>query len=296
MMQLQEPDVKDFFRLYWVLLFYANKQKGIDPKVHDLDTLKAAGAKKLLEITNALFSDKGIIESYCQKNPDELSCEDLRTVGRWKDFIKGRFIICKYTKKNTIFLHESDDNYSKVYGVMALNTPFQMLVGDRPPILVETVLLPFRGKIITNGLLAPYNIFFGPGYKASIKAACEHAMTEHGLITTLDGTISAKPSDEDRLYRYLKTETNRRTFRKEIWDLISKDKGLENIYHQKMGHVSARVIRKRLKTSGIEDGWFAILDGLVIAGGKDHDPVEEMARGLVPRKRWGHIHYFRFDG
>ena len=46
----------------------------------------------------------------------------------------------------------SEDN--KVYAVLALSDPLEdMVLGLRPPILVNAVLLPFKGKIVYDGIL-----------------------------------------------------------------------------------------------------------------------------------------------
>jgi hypothetical protein len=48
------------------------------------------------------------------------------------------------------------------------------------------------------------------------------------------------------------------------------------IYSEEMGRVQARKYRKKLKDIGINEGWFAIIEGIIIAGGQDQKEVEKI--------------------
>jgi hypothetical protein len=66
--------------------------------------------------------------------------------------------------------------------------------------LVTTVLLPFRGKIIYDGLVSGYNITFGGGIKRTLNEEYKQAKEAFGIITSLgdDMASAAKPPKKSK--------------------------------------------------------------------------------------------------
>jgi hypothetical protein len=54
------------------------------------------------------------------------------------------------------------------------------------PLYVKTVLLPFQGKIVCDGLFEIYNLYFGGGIKRSLKETYMRAKQNHRIIDTLE--------------------------------------------------------------------------------------------------------------
>ena len=77
------------------------------------------------------------------------------------------------------------------YGVVALTEPFEDLIGPYLPQMVETVLLPFQGRIVYDGLLHGYNISFGGGIKRMLNDSYRQAKARQGVVTSL--SIEAAP-------------------------------------------------------------------------------------------------------
>jgi hypothetical protein len=84
-----------------------------------------------------------------------------------KDFIKDEFYLFRYLKKYAIFLDDSSP--PKAYGVLALKSDFQDMIGPWLPVFLKAVLLPFKGLIIYDGILIPYPVSFGPGIRQDLK-------------------------------------------------------------------------------------------------------------------------------
>ena len=78
----------------------------------------------------------------------------------------GRFYVFRELKKYTVFL--STTSPAIAYGVLALSQPFEELIGPYLPVLTQTVLLPFKGMIVYDGLMSSYNISFGPGIRRNL--------------------------------------------------------------------------------------------------------------------------------
>lgn len=70
-------------------------------------------------------------------------------------------------------------------GTMTLPQPFEDLIGPYLPVLAQTVLLPFKGMIVDDGLMSSYNISFGPGIRRNLNEDCKEAKAQHGVVTSL---------------------------------------------------------------------------------------------------------------
>ena len=59
------------------------------------------------------------------------------------------------------------------------------------PVLTQTVLLPFKDRIVYDGLLTSYNVSFGPGIRRNLNEDFKTAKDRHGIVTSLP--VSATP-------------------------------------------------------------------------------------------------------
>ena len=104
----------------------------------------------------------------------------------------------RYLKSHMIFL--SMEEPTVAYGVLALVDPFEEVIGPYLPVLCETILLPFEGRIVYDGLMRGYNVAFGAGYRRSFKESYDEAKARFGIVTTLpfDPEGTSKPSARSR--------------------------------------------------------------------------------------------------
>ncbi len=118
-----------------------------------------------------------------EKNPDSLSAQELDLVSKWKRFVSGGFQIFRHLKNYTIFIGEK----SQVYGVLGLYDNLDDLSPGRPlPTMVRAVLLPFKGKIVYDGMLEAYNIFIGGGIRTGLNEEYMAAKQNNRIVTTLE--------------------------------------------------------------------------------------------------------------
>jgi len=61
-----------------------------------------------------------------------------------------------------------------------------------------------------------------------------------------------------------------------------------------MGRIRARYFRKRFKEAGLKTAWFAILDGMIIAGGKSKQDVETNLKAIVPEEKMTQVFIFQY--
>ncbi|MDR2713308.1 MAG: DUF6398 domain-containing protein [Clostridiales bacterium] len=86
------------------------------------------------------------------------------------------------------------DDTKKLYGVCGISDPIKETLPDNIPFIVETVLLPFRGKIIYDGLFFTFNVSFGKNIRESVRVSYNEAKEKTGIIESFGvPPLPAKP-------------------------------------------------------------------------------------------------------
>jgi hypothetical protein len=180
-MKLSEQDTRLYYQLMWALQFYVNQGLKIHDIKHIEDYARTSIEQKAM-VRDAIYENVGLIDSFIQDNPQNFTEENLAIILGWKKFIKGSFFIERLLNKYAIFILED-----KVYGVFGLTQSFDELTHYADlPLYVDTVLLPFKDKIIYDGLLQYKNISFGGSIKHSLKETYMHAKQNNLIIESLE--------------------------------------------------------------------------------------------------------------
>jgi hypothetical protein len=183
-MNLTSDEAGLFYDLYAALLSFVNRKLAVaSEQFSNAQEYTSAPPEARGAIRNALFTHRELIDEFVRDNPAKLKADDLEIVGSWKHAVTGKFYVLRHLKKYTIFL-TTGDTPNKAYGVMGLVDPLEEVVGPHLPRLITTVLLPFQGKIIYDGLVAGYNITFGGGVKRSLNEDYRRAKEALGIITS----------------------------------------------------------------------------------------------------------------
>lgn len=189
-MLLEPQDADLFFRLHRTLMFFVNQRlKVIPDKIASPDEFAALSPEVRLKVRDALNANLDLIESFVDENLAHFSDDELDIVRSWRHLVHGKFYVFRELAKYTVFL--STTSPAIAYGVLALSQPFEDLIGPYLPVLTQTVLLPFQGKIVYDGLMSSYNISFGPGIRRGLNENFKEAKAGHGIVTSLP--MSATP-------------------------------------------------------------------------------------------------------
>lgn len=183
-MLLIAKEVGLFFKLHRSLMFFVNQRLQVVPDaLASPEEFAALSPEVRLKVRDAFLNHTDLIQSFIDENPAHLPDDELAIVSSWQHLIAGKFYIFRELKKYTVFL--SSDQQPIAYGVLALSQPFEELIGPYLPVLVQTVLLPFKDKIVYDGLLNSYRISFGPGIRRSLNESFKEAKERHGIVTSL---------------------------------------------------------------------------------------------------------------
>ena len=228
-MKLSPEDVHLFYKLYPALLQFVNERYNIVDAVSSAQQLISLPPEDRYQLRERLFENDELIDEFVKKNPQKFPAEEIAIVASWKYYLKGTFYLLRQLKKYAIFL--SSDKEAKAYGVVSLMDAFDVMLPFMP-IVVDTVLLPFKNQIIYDGLISSRNMYFGGNIKRSFNNSYNEAKAKYGIITTLPfEEKKQETSDEDQLKYYLRSEYNREYYWEEIQQLYRKNEANKVIYY-----------------------------------------------------------------
>jgi len=190
-MLLTPQEANLFFRLNHALMVFVNHRLRLVLGEHTTpEKLGPLSPQARLKLRQALIEHPDLLDSFTQDNPAHLNEDDLAIVASWRHHVGGKFYIFRELKQYTVFLSTTEPPVA--YGVVALTQPFQEFVGPYLPVMVEAVLLPFKDRIIYDGLLNSYNISFGAGIRRTLNESYKAAKERLGIVTSLP--VSSVPA------------------------------------------------------------------------------------------------------
>ena len=289
-MKLTETEYQDFLRLHQGILHYVGTKKKMFSENYSVDDFVEHGLEKILDVRNALYASPSLIQAFVKENPMGFSEADLEIVKGWKHVVMGDFFVIKYLKKYTVFLKDG-----VAYGVIALGDTLEYMLGGQKPILIKTALLPFKGKIVFDGIMQGYNLSFGGGYRKSIAQDYNVANAAYGIVTELPFDKGKQPrqTPSDKLDLYMKTQQSRSYHSYDIEDLLDKHPELVGRYYWNWGRINARQKKKALKSYGINGLHYAIINETIIAQGKSLAQVQKMVKAILPKAKLDWVFYFQ---
>ena len=173
-MLLAPQDVELFFTLHRALMFFVNQRLHVLPDdVASPEEFSSLPPQVRLKVRDAFLKHADLIGAFVEENPPGLTTDELDIVRSWQHLVHGKFYVFRQLKKYMVFL--STDKQPIAYGVLALSQPFEELVGPYLPVLTETVLLPFKGMIVYDGLMRSYRTSLGPGIRRSLNESFKDA-------------------------------------------------------------------------------------------------------------------------
>lgn len=293
-MKLNDKDYKQFIEIYNGLLYFV----GINSNMFSGDLtlqqfLDKISMQDRIKLRDDLFERPQYLEEFVETNKDNLSAEEKEIVLGYKNFVKGQFYIVKFLAKYAAFMN---DDY--VFGVLALGDTFDMFYHKSElPAIVKTVLLPFKGKIVYDGLMMASRVYFGSNYTSSILLNYNKLKAKYGIITELpiDNEVKNKEfTDLDRLLIMMKTKKSRDYNYHEINDLLEQNPSLYPYFVKEWGRVSSTSFKKKLKEINVKKQHYAVYNNVIVASADSKKELEAKVEKLVANKdhRDG-IYYFK---
>lgn len=181
---LADLEIKQFFEIQRAIFCYVNSRLKIFRGIATPEAMSGRKIQDLVELRNATSENLDLIDDFIASNPYNLDDECLAIARSWKKMIYKDFVVFKHLQGHTLFLDWREGG--KAYGVKGISDPLIDMLGTRVPLFVKTAMLPFRDKIICDGLIQMYPISIGPGMRRSIKEFYDETKAEFGILTTLN--------------------------------------------------------------------------------------------------------------
>ena len=183
-MNLSTQDAQLFFKLFLAILAYVNRQLNVVPNVSKPSDLYRLGTERTAKIRDALYAHRDLLDRFISENPEGFAPEELNFITSWKHRVSGEFYLMRYLKKYAVFMPAKKAD--RLFGVLGLFDPIEVVVRGQPlPVLLKTTLLPFKGQIIYEGIVAPYTILFGRGITSDLKRTYNRLKEKEGIIEQL---------------------------------------------------------------------------------------------------------------
>ena len=181
---LSAENARRFYEIMMPLESWVNRKYQVFPELGDTFTEKDINISQVRELMNTLWSHSDAIGDYITECGQGLSDADREIVSGWKRFIHGRFLIERYLKAGAVFIPV--EGKGRVYLVSGITNGIEENIPKNAlPVMVETTLIPFMGRIIYDGLLIPFSVMFGGGIKRSLKESYLEAKREERIVTKL---------------------------------------------------------------------------------------------------------------
>lgn len=178
-MKLAKSDTDFFYQLWFPLLDYVNRKYQIHPEITSINREEGINIRDAKDVSDYCWSHEEIIEQYLAEA--NLPEEHARIIAEWKGRKRCQYILERHLKKGSVFISLEDET---VYMVKGLYLTWEETVGQAPAML-ETVLLPFRGNIISDGLIGGYNVIIGPHWRAECRDIYMEAKRNNAIRFTL---------------------------------------------------------------------------------------------------------------
>ncbi len=166
-MTLNKEDAELFYELWFPILDFVNEKLNVNPDIGKIHVAQNLNIVEVKEIANALWDNVRLIDEYLEKHCSGFSKDRLEIIEGWKRRVCDDFILERNLKSGSIFISAHTEEVYLVSGI--ISSWEEIFYYRSPPIMLSATLIPFRGVIISDGLVSAYNVVFGKNYSSEWK-------------------------------------------------------------------------------------------------------------------------------
>jgi len=185
MAQLSPDECKLFYETWYNLLYFVNQKYKI-LTIKGPPLLLASQSDTLLhKIREKLWANPAMISELLNSS-DSFSDDEVSLLRSWeKSRIRGKFLLVKYEPEYAVLMQMETGGTPRLYAVKGLTKSIAEVMQRRLPVMLETVLLPFKDKIVYDCYIASHDMVFGGGIQGEIEKEFAILMKEYGLTAKL---------------------------------------------------------------------------------------------------------------
>lgn len=258
----------EFINIHAEVVLFAAQESGNLPESMTVGELMSAGPEVLVEHRDRLYEDLSVLDRYANVIKGTVPDQWVEDLKGFKDYVRGQFFVMKHYKKYTVLMGND-----QLYGILGLTQPIEDIIPTWAlPAMVETVLLPFRGHYVYDGLIATANITIGGGMSASLNDEFRKLKAINGIIDSPEQAGKASnpmpdpAAEAERELRYLMN--SRKRWDEEYYrinDLRNQFPALNYVFYECASKLLAKRKKKDLREIGVSGRYYAVYFNSVLA-------------------------------
>ena len=136
------------------------------------------------KVREVLWENPELIDEYISET--ELPQEKIDILNLWRTNHKKEMIfVIEYQPEYAVAIASDAQGEDRLYGIKGISSSVANALRRDVPAQIETVLLPFKGKIIYDSFMTSMSIGFAEGARAAFREMYDKAI-KHGIITSLE--------------------------------------------------------------------------------------------------------------
>lgn len=182
--QLTPDECGLFYETWFGLISFVNERERVIKTKIKPEYPNAVTDMMVHKVREVLWEKPELIDEYISET--ELPQERIGILKLWRTkHKKGMVFILEYQPEYAVAIAADEQGEDKLYGIKGISHSVANILRRSLPTQIETVLLPFKGKIIYDSFISSMPIGFAEGAKAAFREMQDKAM-KHGIITSLE--------------------------------------------------------------------------------------------------------------
>jgi len=182
--QLSPDESRLFYETWFGLISYVNERKSVVRAKIKPEYPNTIDWMMIKKVRDVLWNEPELINEYIGET--ELPQEKIDILMLWRSkHKKGMFLIMEYRPEYAVAIAPNSQGKDLLYGIKGICNSVANALQRELPVQIETVLLPFKGKIIYDSFMSVIDIRFGGGARELFSEIYDKVI-KHGIIESLD--------------------------------------------------------------------------------------------------------------
>ena len=182
--QLSYEECRLFYETWFGLMSFVNERNSVIKIKIKPEYPNAVNDIMIHKVREVLWEKPELIDEYISET--ELPQEKVDILKLWRtNNKKGMFFILEYQPEYAVVIASNEQGEDRLYGIKGISNSVANALQRNLPVQIETVLLPFKGKIIYDSFIGTMPIGFAEGAKEAFRGMYDKAI-KHGIITSLE--------------------------------------------------------------------------------------------------------------
>jgi hypothetical protein len=182
--QLTSDECRLFYETWYGLMGFINERKSVIKAKIKPEYPNTVSDIMIHKVREVLWEKPELIDEYISET--ELPQEKIDILKLWRtNHRKGMIFLLEYQLEYAVAIAPNEQGDDRLYGIKGISNSVANTLRRGLPAQIETVLLPFKGKIIYDSFISSVPIGFAEGARAAFREMYDKAI-KHGIITSLE--------------------------------------------------------------------------------------------------------------